>query len=71
MNKFIAITANKDEAKKHNINCIIEFDKEIGGRYSIWSEMNQFFFWLKKENFNDFMAGGKQADKDLLKIKLI
>ena len=38
MNKFIAITANTEEAKKYNLNNIIEFDKEIGGRYSIWLE---------------------------------
>ena len=29
ISKFVAITANKDEAQKHNINCIIEFDQEI------------------------------------------
>ena len=65
ISKFVAITANKDEAKKHNINCIIEFDQEIGGRYSIWSEISILFYWLNKENFNDFMAGGRQADIDL------
>ena len=65
ISKFVAITANKNEAKKHNINCIIEFDQEIGGRYSIWSEISILFYWLNKENFNDFMAGGRQADIDL------
>ena len=65
IDNFVAITANKDEAKKHNINCIIEFDHEIGGRYSIWSEISILFYWLNKENFNDFMAGGRQADIDL------
>ena len=39
ISKFVAVTANKKEAKKYNINCIIEFDNEIGGRYSIWSEI--------------------------------
>ena len=39
-NNFIAITANKEEAAKYNIEEIIEFDKEIGGRYSIWSDIN-------------------------------
>ncbi len=62
---FVAITANKDEAKKHNIKCIIEFDHEIGGRHSIWSEISVLINWLNKENFDDFMAGGKQADTDL------
>ena len=54
ISKFVAITANKDEAKKHNINCIIEFDQEIGGRYSIWSEISilcgNFFQMSKHQN---------------------
>jgi len=65
INKFVAITANKKEAKKYNIDCIIEFDNEIGGRYSIWSEISILISWLNKKNFDDFMAGGKQADTDL------
>ena len=63
--KFVAITANKDEAKKYDIRCILEFDNEIGGRYSIWSEISVLINWLNKENFDEFMAGGKQADIDL------
>ena len=65
MNNFVAITANKREAKKYNIKCIIEFDIEIGGRYSIWSEISILINWLNKENFDDLMAGGKKADMDL------
>ena len=65
MNKFVAITANKEKAKKYNINCILEFDDQIGGRYSIWSEISLLIKWLSKENFDNFMAGGKQADNDL------
>ncbi|MFL2723018.1 MAG: hypothetical protein ACJ0FJ_04695 [Gammaproteobacteria bacterium] len=65
INKFVAITANKKEAKKYNIKCIFEFDYEIGGRYSIWSEISILISWLNKKNFDDFMAGGKQADIDL------
>ncbi len=65
MNKFVAITANKKEAKKHNIKHIIEFDYEIGGRYSIWSEISLLIKWINKENFDEFMAGGRQADYDL------
>tara|TARA_B100000073_G_scaffold346960_1_gene359805 strand:- start:49 stop:1422 length:1374 start_codon:yes stop_codon:yes gene_type:complete len=36
---FIAITANKEEAMRHNISkdLIFELHDEIGGRYSIWS----------------------------------
>lgn len=65
INKFIAITANKEEAKKYKINNIIEFDQEIGGRYSIWSEISILMLWLNDGDFNAFMAGGKQADIDL------
>ena len=65
MNKFVAITANIAEPQKYNIKCIIKFDYEIGGRYSIWSEISILISWLNKKSFNDFMAGGKQADKDL------
>ena len=65
INKFVAITANKTKAKEYGINCVIEFDQQIGGRYSIWSEISILISWLNKENFDDFMAGGKQADADL------
>ncbi len=65
ISKFVAITANKEEAKKHNIKFIFEFDNEIGGRYSIWSEISILINWLNKKSFDDFMAGGKQADIDL------
>ena len=40
MNKFIAITASKKEAQKFNFKHIAEFDREIGGRYSIWSRIS-------------------------------
>ena len=65
ISKFIAITANKAEAQKYNIKNILEFDKEIGGRYSIWSEISVLMYWLDKDGFDAFMAGGKKADFDL------
>ena len=67
MDRIVAITANKNEAKKYNIKNIIEFDKEIGGRYSIWSEISLLIYLFKKDEFDDFIAGGKQADIDLQK----
>ena len=67
MDRFIAITANKEEAKKYNIKNIIEFNDEIGGRYSIWSEISFLVNCLNVKDFDDFMAGGKQADLDLKK----
>ncbi len=67
INRFIAITANKVEAQKYNIKNILEFDQEIGGRYSIWSEISILMHWLNKDGFDAFMAGGKQADISLIK----
>ena len=65
INRFVAITANREEAEKYKIRNIIEFDPEIGGRYSIWSEISALIHCIRKENFDAFMAGGKQADNDL------
>ena len=65
VDRFIAITANKAEAKKYNIKNIIEFDEEIGGRYSIWSDISILIKWLESMAFGGFIEGGKQADEDL------
>ena len=66
MDRFIAITANKSEASKHNIKSILEFDKEIGGRYSIWSGISfSAFYELTKTGQNSFFEGGYKADLDL------
>ena len=69
MKRFIAITANKEEALKYNIEEIIEFDKEIGGRYSIWSDISLPALFGSKSNFDfrNFLRGGHQADEDLQK----
>ncbi len=67
MNNFIAITSNKEAAIKHNIKNTIKFDKEIGGRYSIWSKIHIPAAFGSKSKFNarDFLRGGHQADLDL------
>jgi len=66
LEKFIAITSNKFEASKYNIKNIIEFDIEIGGRYSIWSDISLIAEWEnKKELKENFIMGGRQADIDL------
>ena len=63
--KFIAITANKLEAKKHDINNIIEIDDEIGGRYSIWSDISLPAYFEGYPSYKQkFLQGGKQADID-------
>ena len=65
MNKFIAITANELEASKYNIKHIIKFDKEIGGRYSIWSDIAVPAFLDVTFEPDNFLMGGNQADLDL------
>ena len=66
INMFIAVTANKAEATKYNINNIIEFDREIGGRYSVWSDISIAAHWENNIEFKkNFLLGGKQADIDL------
>ena len=70
MNKFIAITANKKEAQKFNFKHITEFDREIGGRYSIWSRISfaAAFFAMPanhENTFDNFCLGGSIADSYL------
>ncbi len=66
IDRFIAITANKSEVSKYKIKHILEFDKEIGGRYSIWSDISLFAFYeLTKTRRSSFFEGGHQADLDL------
>ncbi len=73
LNNFIAITSKPEEAKKYGIQEVITFDKEIGGRYSIWSPITQFHLCdtelsiLKddKEKRKNFFRGGFAADKDI------
>ncbi len=66
INKFLAITTNKSEAQKYNINNIIEFDKEIGGRYSIWSDISIAARWENNLEWEkNFIMGGQHADKKI------
>ena len=70
INKFIAITANKNEAQKFNFKHIAEFDSEIGGRYSIWSKISfaAAFFAMPanhENTFDNFCLGGSIADSCL------
>ena len=65
MNKFVAITANELEASKYNFKHIIKFDKEIGGRYSIWSDIAVPAFLDATFEPDNFLMGGNQADLDL------
>ena len=70
INKFIAITANKNEAQKFNFKHITEFDTEIGGRYSIWARISfaAAFYAMPANNentFDNFCLGGSTADSYL------
>jgi glucose-6-phosphate isomerase len=65
---FIAITSQPEKAQslgflKENI---IEFPKEIGGRYSIWSPISLPAILELGESFKDFLVGGYKADDLLL-----
>ena len=70
MENFIAITTNPDEAYKYGFkekNTIV-FDKEIGGRYSIWSQIGQTPL-LEEDSYKSFIDGGKYSDTLLLENK--
>ena len=75
---FIAITSNPEKAKKYGIQQVITFDKEIGGRYSIWSPITQFhlyddmtaeYYDGRNEMRKNFFRGGHQADCDIMSNK--
>ena len=61
---FYGITSNVQEAKKLGIleKNIINLEEEIGGRYSIWSEVSLTSIIESKKNFSSFLDGGHQAD---------
>ena len=65
--KFLALTSNATKPKEYGIQYIHTFDKEIGGRYSIWSPMTQFHLFGKKRI--EFLKGGHTADVDIIKNK--
>ena len=70
MNKFLALTSNNDEPKRYGISNIHTFDKEIGGRYSIWLEdIESMFGGRWTANGRLFTGGGARADYQLLSNK--
>ena len=64
---FIAITSNPTKAKEFGFNesSIISFDKEIYGRYSIWSPIAEIPL-SNDSSYESFLKGGRQVDIDLL-----
>ena len=70
MNKFLALTSNNDGPKQYGISNIHTFDKEIGGRYSIWLEdIESMFGGRWTANGRLFTRGGARADYQLLSNK--
>ena len=68
--KFLALTSNNEGPKKYGISNIHTFDKEIGGRYSIWLEDIELIFggrWTTKGRM--LTSGGARADYQLLSDK--
>ena len=70
MNKFLALTSNNDGPKQYGISNIHTFDKEIGGRYSIWLEdIESMFGGRWTANGRLLTSGGARADYQLLSNK--
>ena len=70
MSKFLALTSNNNGPKQYGISNIHTFDKEIGGRYSIWLEDIESMFggrWTR--NGRLLTQGGSSADSQLLSNK--
>ena len=66
--RFYAITSNCREANNLGIEekNIINLKEEVGGRYSIWSEVSLTSLIESENNFTYFLKGGYEAD---LRIK--
>ena len=70
MSKFLALTSNNDGPKQYGISNIHTFDKEIGGRYSIWLEdIESMFGGRWTGNGRLLTGGGSSADSQLLSNK--
>ena len=67
---FIAITSQPDKAESFGFKeNIIQFPKEIGGRYSMWSPISLPAILELGDDFKDFLIGGFEADDLLLNNK--
>ena len=65
---FIAVTAQPQKAKNIGFkdSNIINFPKEVGGRYSMWSPISLPAILELGDKFIDFLQGGAEADNQLL-----
>ena len=68
---FIAITSQPEKAENFGFlkENIIQFPREVGGRYSIWSPISLPAILELGENFKNFLLGGRDADELLLSNK--
>ena len=70
--KFLALTSNANKPKEFGISYIHTFDKEIGGRYSIWLEDIAKLFGHQDyiiQRQRPFHLGGSIADNNILDDK--
>ena len=68
--KFLALTSNATKPKEFGIQYIHTFDKEIGGRYSIWLEdISKLFGQQDAIVSRPFHYAGSVADENILKNK--
>jgi len=65
---FVAVTAQPHKAKNIGFNDhnIINFPKEVGGRYSMWSPISLPAILELGDKFVEFLQGGAEADNQLL-----
>ena len=67
LENFFCITSNPDEARKRGFleENLINLNKNIGGRFSIWSEVSISSFLESEEIFKSFLEGGFEADTNI------
>jgi glucose-6-phosphate isomerase len=67
LENFFCITSNPDEARERGFleENLINLNKNIGGRFSIWSEVSISSFLESEEIFKSFLEGGFEADTNI------
>mgnify|MGYP001176007008 FL=1 len=67
LENFFCVTSNPDEAIKRGFldKNLINLDENIGGRFSIWSEISITTFLESEEIFKSFLEGGFEADASI------
>jgi len=70
LKNFFCITSNPGEARKKGFleENLINLNENIGGRFSIWSEVSLSSYLESEEIFKSFLKGGFEADKNIKSI---